>query len=176
MSVINIGMVINVDAAAIRYELELRSDLIDQVDDYIKSYAPTSKVSADSIVNICIEKHMDITLLLAQAHLESHFGTCGLAKKTNSMFNIGAFDNEKPRNRYSDINECIREYVSVMQSHYLNTRDVDSLIADGFTNKNGYRYASSIDYEKAMRSLIHRVEKETNIKKIQQILNLTHNG
>ena len=41
---------------------------------------------------MCDLYDVDIRLVLAQGHLESHFATRGTAAKTNSMFNIGAYD------------------------------------------------------------------------------------
>ena len=76
------------DAYAERLESKYyaaREALVIEVENYIKEYAPSSALSALTLVNLCGEYGVDIRLPLAQGHIESHFGTKGTASKTNSV-------------------------------------------------------------------------------------------
>ena len=79
---------------------ENKSKLVHIVDDYIKTNAPNSSLSGYCIVTNCEKYDLDIKFVLAQGQVESCFGTKGLATKTNSVFNVGAYDNKT----YEEIN------------------------------------------------------------------------
>ena len=98
--------------------------------------------------------NFDLPLASAQLHVESRFGTGDRAKKTNSIFSIGAYDSGKDGVIYASQNDSIEPYMIIMNRDYLQNgkKDVDDLLADGgFVNKNGHRYASSPNYERDVR-------------------------
>ena len=68
--------------------------LVDVVDHYIDSVAPGSCLNGIRVVEVCDQYDFDIKFALAQGQLESHFGTTGIAAKTNMVWNVGAFDNK----------------------------------------------------------------------------------
>ena len=137
--------------------------LIFAIDEYIKNYAEDSQVCAEQIVNICDEYNMDIKLLLAQAHLESHFGTRGKAAYTNSIFNVGTYDNGQILYRYKHPNESIEPYVSLMKRRYLNDKEINDLLYDSFVNDEGKRFASNSAYENALMKLLELIDTTTII-------------
>ena len=69
-----------------------REALAIEIDKYIETVAPTADIDALNLIDLCSEYNVDIRLALAQAHVESHFGTKGTATRTNSIFNVGAYD------------------------------------------------------------------------------------
>lgn len=108
------------------------------------------------LVLLCHEYNYDIPLLLAQARQESQFGTTPRARKFNSLFSVGAWDNGQNRAKYSTQNDAIKDYIISMIEDYLDGGkiSVDTLLSDGnFVNYNGHRYASDKGYERRIRSI-----------------------
>ena len=68
----------------------VKSDLVDMIQHYIDSVAPNSGLRALILVEKCEEYRIPVTFALAQGEIESHFGTKGLAFRTNSVWNVGA--------------------------------------------------------------------------------------
>lgn len=146
----------------------IKNSLVEEVDSYIHRYAPKSKMSADSIVTKCLEKDYDISLLLAQAHIESHFGTKGRATKTNSVFGIGAWDNGEDKHSYVSPNAAIDHYINHMINYYLKDNPPLEVLENGLT-RNGYRYASDINYEKKIINKIKLINQNYHIYKLQNL-------
>ena len=160
----------------------LHKELVIEVKKYITNMAPTSKVNADTLVNVCQRYDMDITFVLAQGLIESHFGTRGRAvgnpsKKippTNSVFNMGSWDSGKIIYKYKNVNASIEPFVRLVKSDYLSKRTLAQLLHDGgYKNTNGHRYASSPIYEQALRSTISTITMETSIKTYQSIISMS---
>ena len=128
--------------------------LIKEVDSYIKYYGPESNVSAEILVRTCDEYDFDLKLMLAQGQLESHFGTRGLAAITNSVFNVGAFDDGRILYTYEEPNESIEPYVNLIKKYYLVNKSVNDLLNKRFVNHKGKRYASNRSYERKLRDII----------------------
>jgi flagellum-specific peptidoglycan hydrolase FlgJ len=156
--------------------------LIIEVDSYMKSIVPTEKLDARLLVQLCGKYEIDITLVIAQGILESHLGTKGLATQTNSVWNVGSFDNGVIHYTYSDPNKSIEPYLKLVKERYLIKitvrgdtlqRDVRSLIADrGYVNYEGKRYATSPTYENLLRYWIIRVQMDSKIRLYQDIKTL----
>lgn len=139
--------------------IESRERLIESVDNYIKSTAPTSVIDSEYLVDMCDLYDVDIRLVLAQGHLESHFATRGTAAKTNSMFNIGAYDGHSSSKQikngfgYADPNYSIEPYLKTLKSNYLVNGVTEEDLLNNFVNKHGWRYASSKEYELKLQRL-----------------------
>lgn len=139
--------------------IESRERLIESVDNYIKSTAPTSVIDSEYLVDMCDLYDVDIRLVLAQGHLESHFATRGTAAKTNSMFNIGAYDGHSASKQikngfgYVDPNYSIEPYLKTLKSNYLVNGVTEEDLLNNFVNKHGWRYASSKEYELKLQRL-----------------------
>lgn len=139
--------------------IESRERLIESVDNYIKSTAPTSVIDSEYLVDMCDLYDVDIRLVLAQGHLESHFATRGTAAKTNSMFNIGAYDGHSASKQirngfgYVDPNYSIEPYLKTLKTNYLVNGVTEEDLLNNFVNKHGWRYASSKEYERKLQRL-----------------------
>jgi hypothetical protein len=155
-----------------------------EVEKYINKMAPTSGLEGSYVVEKCLEYKTDIVFVLAQGLLESHYGTRGVAKKTNSVWNVGAYDNQKPRNWYDSPDESLEPYLKLLKEDYLINithagdtiqKDVSELVMDDYqyTNYAGKRFASARGYENAMRKLMVRIDMETSIRFYQEILSLS---
>lgn len=160
-------------------------NLVQEVENYIIKMAPESKLSPDYLVSKCLEYDMDITFVLAQALLESHFGTKGVAARTNSVWNVGTYDNGKILYTYSHPNESLEPYLKLVSDKYLINvtskgdtiyKDLHHLVKDrGYKNFEGNRFASARGYENAMRKLLVQIGSETSINFYQDIMRLSEN-
>ena len=161
---------------------KFESELVTEVENYIKSFAPTSGLDPRYLVDKCLEYDTDIVFVLAQALLESHFGTRGKAAETNSVWNVGTYDNGVIKYRYADPNESLEPYLKLIKEDYLIEitaqgdtifKDLYHLVEDkGYTNYQGKRYASARGYENGMRKLMVKIDMETSISFYQSILSM----
>jgi hypothetical protein len=151
---------------------EARTQLAIEVDNYIKAVAPTSKLNALNLIDLCSLYNVDLRLALVQGHVESHFGTKGTAAKTNSVFNVGAYDghsaNRQKRNgfgfRHPD--DSVEPYLKLLTSSYLVNGRTENDLLYKFVNVHGMRYASSTNYESALRTRWARIDRYANINQV----------
>ena len=141
-----------------------REDLAVEVDKYIITVAPNSDIDALNLIDLCSKYNVDIRLVLAQGHLESHFGTLGTAARTNSVFNVGAFDGHSASKQikngygYAHPDFSVEPYLILLTTRYLVDGRVEEDLLDNFVDKNGNRYASSTTYEAALKAKIDNMD------------------
>lgn len=144
-----------------------------EVDNYIKSIAPTSKLSGKDIAEKCLEYNIDIMFVLAQGQIESHYGTAGTARKTNSVFNVGAYDghsaNKQNKNGFgfNNPNDSIEPYLILLTNEYLVNGKTEHDLMNNYVNYLGMRYASDNNYERMLKSIYNKIKKTTNIYDLQ---------
>jgi len=166
---------------------KMRSRLIQEVGRYIEEQAPASQLSAELLVDKCLQYDVDIIFVLSQGLLESHFGTKGLAAKTNSVWNVGAFDNQIPRDKYwyKTQDESLEPYLQLLTEDYLTHiiqrgevtdtvyRELQDLVEDrSYVNYAGKRFASARGYENAMRKLMVKIDMGTSISFYQDVMKM----
>ena len=155
---------------------KINEKIIDEVNKYIIENAKNSKLDSKTLVNVCHEYKLDIVFVLAQGLLESHFGTKGVASKTNSVFNVGTYDNGKILYTYKNPNESIEPYAILLTKNYLINTSLSNLLKDkGYVNKYGNRFASATSYEDRLRSLMVKIKLETSIGSLQRIYDMDSN-
>ena len=140
------------------YELkywETKVQLVDEVQNYINTVAPTSNLRACILVDACEKYNIEVKFALAQGEIESHFGTKGLASKTNSVWNVGAYDDHfyskiMGTYKYSHPNESIEPYLKLLYEKYL-TNEVEEGLLRNFVDHNGNRFASDKNYEERLK-------------------------
>lgn len=149
--------------------ITLKREIATEIDLYMDKIAPKNKVNSIMLFELCSEYKVDVRFAMAQAQIESHFGTCGTASKTNSMFNVGAFDGhsaaKQKRNGYgyNTVNDSIEPYLKLLKSSYLvNGKTINHLMIN-YVNKYGMRYASSTEYEKMLRGVYNKINKTTKL-------------
>ena len=125
--------------------------LVNEVQNYINSVAPSSNLRGYAVVEECEKYGIDVCFVLAQGEIESHFGTKGIASKLNSVFNVGIYDGktiEEINNKYKfDYpNESIEPYLKLLIDRYLVNKTEDDLMRK-FVDINNKRYASNPNYE-----------------------------
>lgn len=146
----------------------IKLSLVDKVDNYIADVAKTSALNGLVIVNNCLEYDIDICFVLAQGEQESHFGTKGIARKTNSVFNVFAFDGHDYNSinkdgKYSHPNDCVEPYLKLLKRDYLVDGKTEYDMFKKYVNKTGKRYASDPEYEKTLFDKFNKIRNNTDI-------------
>ena len=113
----------------------------------------------ETLVKASMERNFDLPFLMAVAHQESCFGATPRAKRTNSVFSEGAWDNGSDKVKYSDPNESVYGYIDLLNNSYLvNGKTLFDLLKPGsFVNGIGKRYASDKAYEQKISSIRKRI-------------------
>lgn len=138
-----------------------------EIKEYLHQHAPKSQLSAERVTYYAIKHDIDPILILAQGHIESHFGTKGSAKRTYSVWNVGAYETRSTTQisrsvGYKNVNESIEPYCLLLKKQYLKGKTVKQLM-NNFVNKSGKRYASSPNYEKQLQAKYAYIKKKTKL-------------
>lgn len=151
---------------------EYKSRLVKEVKHYIDSVAPTSTLSGYAIVDMAEKYDLDIKFVLAQGQLESHFGTTGMAVKTNSVFNVGAYDgmkydliNDKFKYKHPDFS--IEPYMQLLYKNYITGSKTELDLMAKYVTKGGKRFSSNSNYERELMNLYKRIDETTDISTLQ---------
>ena len=113
----------------------------------------------ETLVKASMERNFDLPFLMAVAHQESCFGATPRARRTNSVFSEGAWDNGSDKVKYSDPTESVYGYIDLLNNSYLvNGKTLFDLLKPGsFVNGIGKRYASDKAYEQKISSIRKRI-------------------
>lgn len=153
--------------------LGVKSDLVDATQRYIDSVAPNSGLRALPLIENCEKYKISVTFALAQGEIESHFGTKGLAFRTNSIWNVGAYDGHTYDNisyKFDNPNESIVPYLDLLYNNYLQNRTIEDLF-ESFVDNNGNRYATDKYYEVKLKEKYLYIK---NNYKIDSLWNRLH--
>lgn len=151
----------------------LRSELVRQTNNYIYHSFPKSKLTGEALVMACEKHDFDICFALAQAEIESGFGTVGKAARTNSPWNVGAHDSRSAQTMnklgygYSHPDLSIEPYIELVKTKYLGTKRTVHDLMNRYVTLSGYRYASDPNYERTLRSKYRIICTRTTIRDIQ---------
>lgn len=153
----------------------IKSVLVEQVNSYIQQTAPTSALDGLVVVNKCIDYDIDICFVLAQGEIESHFGTKGLARKTNSVFNVYAYDGKElheinKNGKYKHPDDSVEPYIELLKREYFVENKTEYDMLKKYVNYRGNRYASATDYEQKLSSKIEKIQQTTDIENTYQML------
>lgn len=146
-----------------------REELAIEIDNYINSIAPTADLDALNLIDLSSKYNVDLRLILAQGYVESHFGTKGTAAKTNSVFNVGAFDGHSASMQikngygYRHPDFSVEPYLKLLTRRYLIEGKSEEDLLESFVDKNGSRYASSKNYENMLKARWREIDSLTNI-------------
>ena len=147
-----------------RQNLELdyygaKDTLVDAIDSYIREIAPSSVMNGIAFVNKCNDYNMDLFFVIAQAQVESSFATKGLGQKTNSAFNVKAYDGKgsKHMDKYHHPDESIEPYMILVKKYYMGDSKTEMDLLNNYVDLNNKRYASNTDYETMMLTAYKRL-------------------
>lgn len=146
-----------------------KDDLVKCLDAYIRSIAETSVMNALAFIDVSDKYNLDLRFMVAQAQIESAFATTGIAAKTNSAFNVMAYDGRSAKDMikkghgYKHPDLSVEPYARLLVNDYLvgGKTEMDMLVK--YVNKNGKRYASSMTYEQSLRNAYDQLLRDTNI-------------
>ena len=119
----------------------------------------STDLKPETLVQASIDENFDLAFLMAVAHQESCFGATPRAKRTNSVFSEGSWDNGQNKTTYADPNESVYGYIDLLHRSYMvNGKGLFDLLTPGaFVNGIGKRYASDVNYERKIKSLRNRI-------------------
>ena len=160
-------------------ELELaywkcKSEVVDEISDYMNKKVSYHNLSALVILNACDKYGIDVRLPLSQGLIESHYGTCGLASKTNSVFNMGAFDGNKldkilKIHKYTHPNQSVEPYLSKLRTSYLGDSKTEQDLLNEFVTLSGRRYASYDKYERELKIIWDDINSTTRLDSLLDV-------
>ena len=146
-----------------------KSNCVNSINNYMKSIAPSTNLNGVSIFEACDEYGIDIIFALAQAQIESSFGTAGVAAKTNSVWNVLAYDGRSANDMIADSHgfkhpdQSIKPYLELLKNKYLVKGKTEIDLMQNYVNGTGHRYASDKSYETRMQSLYKSIKESTDI-------------
>jgi len=152
---------------------QIEYNLTEEVEKYINSIASTSCLNALTIVEACDEYDIDIIFVLAQGQIESHYGTKGIAAKTNSVFNVHSFDGvsaeqiKQSGKGYKHPDFSVRPYLDLLQRRYLVDGKTERDMFNSFVDADGKRYASAENYEQSLMNTYLKIAAETKLDSLQ---------
>lgn len=164
------------DNIELKYQ-SAKSQVVEEIDKYIKYVAPNSTLNAITLFNLCEEYDIDIKFVLAQGHIESHFGTKGMARKTNSVFNVFAFDGQEyhkisRKGKYDHPDYSIKPYLTLLKDYYIVDNKNEYDLMDKFVNSEGKRYASDPLYESKLKSKFEYISENTKLDELMSNYNM----
>lgn len=154
----------------------VKRKLVQSVNEYINSNYPQSKLSGEAIVRLCVKHDFDICFALAQAEIESHLGTKGVAARTNSPWNVGAHNGrtaEQMKTRgfgYTHPNHSIEPYIRLVKDNYLGNKKTFNNLMCRYVSLGGKRYASDPNYERKLANKYKDICSGTKINNLQHKL------
>lgn len=155
---------------------ELKKSTIIETNKYINNITTKSELDTELLLNKCISNDIDFIFVLAQAQLESHFGTVGIAAKTNSVWNVNSWDGHSAEyiinngRGYNHPNQSIDPYINLLQNKYLVNGKTEMDMMNNFVNMHGHRYASDKNYEKRLKRIYKKIS-DSEVGKLYKSLN-----
>jgi len=145
-----------------------KSAVVDAMQGFMDSKVKTHNISALVMLNACDEYNIDPRLPLCQGLLESHYGTTGLARHTNSVFNMGAYDGRpldqiSGRWKYAHPNQSIDPYLKKLRKTYLGHSKTEEDLLKNFVNLSNKRYATYEKYEQDLLLIWNEINATTDL-------------
>lgn len=148
----------------------VRDDIVLEIDNYIDSVAAESGLNGIKLFELCDKYGVDVRFAMAQAEAESHFGTKGMAAKTNIVWNVKTYDGDtledikKRGAHFKHPDESIEPYLLLLVNNYFVNGKTEEDMFINFVNKDGKRYASNPKYETMVLNIYNRINNETKLK------------
>jgi hypothetical protein len=159
LTVVSFERTTNKQFSQIDPKLEATVKLENDISEHLLNY-PETKMSSYEIARVCIEYNIEPLFLLAQAHLESHYGTRGIARKNNSPFGINK--------TYDNIDASIEDYAILIRNNYLIDEKTIYHLLDSncFVSESGHRYAKDTIYEHKIKYMMNYIKENSNIQEL----------
>lgn len=115
------------------------------------------------IVKESLDNDIDICFVLAQAEIETLFGTKGIGRSRKSMYGVYI--------TYKTHNKSTTYYIKLIKDKYLGSKKTVHHLMRNFVSLSGHRYSSNKNYESDLKGKYKEIEKSTKIKKLQDECN-----
>jgi hypothetical protein len=149
-----------------------RDSIVSEIDKYIYSVAPESALNGIKLFELCDTYEVDVRFVMAQAQAESHFGTTGIAAKTNIVWNVKAYDGRRAIDMLKS-GDCVKHpdysiepYLKLLTTSYLVNGKTEADMFQNFVDINGKRYASNQNYETLLFNIYNKINSSTNLNKL----------
>lgn len=149
---------------------DARDALAIKVHNYISTIAPRAEIDPYVLIDLCTKYNIDVVFVMAQGQIESHYATKGTASRTNSIFNVGAYDGHSAARQcrngfgFEDPNDSIEPYLILLTNDYLvNGKTINDLM-NNYVNHLGMRYASNRKYEAQLRSVYNKIYRDPEFR------------
>lgn len=142
---------------------DARDALAIEVHNYISTIAPKAEIDPYILIDLCTEYNIDVAFVMAQGQIESHYATKGTARRTNSVFNVGAYDGHSAAKQckngfgFDDPNDSIEPYLILLTNDYLVDGKTINDLMNNYVNHLGMRYASNRKYESQLKSVYNKI-------------------
>ena len=153
--------VIKIDTIQIKDSIQ--DKLIEEVNKYIKRYAPKShQFIPKYLVQAGLDNNIDICFMMAQTQIETCYGTTGAGRESSrrSMFGI-------IKKRYPNYEVAVNHYCEVLKKHYLVKGKTEQQLMVKYTTAKGGRYGGHAGYEAKLRGTYNQIKRTTNIYDLQ---------
>ncbi|MCH5166953.1 MAG: glucosaminidase domain-containing protein [Erysipelotrichales bacterium] len=144
----------------------IRQELIKETKEYILKTVPKAKSNVEMVVEPMVEhalgNNIELSFMLAQAQIETAFGTAGIgrANSKKSMFGV-------MKRTYETYEDCILHYIVNLKKNYLvNGRTIHHLMKN-YVTVSGYRYAGDRSYESKVKRLYLHIKSKTKIDSLE---------
>jgi uncharacterized FlgJ-related protein len=109
----------------------------------------TGQMLADAWIETKTEYDVDVplSLALAQAKLESSYGTSKISIQKNNPYSLRGTGSYKS---FTTLYEGVLAYYKIIATKYLKCNTLEDLM-ENFVNCSGYRYAESVIYESKVK-------------------------
>lgn len=150
----------------------VRDEIVSEIDNYIDSVAADSGLNGIKLFELCEKYGVDVRFAMAQGEVESHFGTKGMAAKTNIVWNVKTYDGDtledikKRGAHFKHPDESIEPYLLLLVNSYFVDGKTEEDMFINFVNKDGKRYASNPKYELMVLNIYNRINNETKLKNL----------
>lgn len=133
-----------------------------EVESYIESKVGKKIKTEDiskHIVKECLDNDIDICFVLAQAEIETAFGTTGIGRTRRSIYGVYI--------TFKNHNASTTHYIQLLKKNYLGDRKTIKHLMNNFVTLSGKRYSQNKQYEGILKGKYQEIKKKTNIKKLQ---------
>lgn len=150
----------------------IRTELINEVSNYITKHFPASRLNAHALVTTCERHNFDLIFAMAQGQIESGFGTAGKARITNSVWNVGQYDGRSVATmnklglNFAHPDNSIEPYIMLVKTDYLGDKRTYNDLMKRYVSLTGHRYASNPNYEFSLRTTYNRIVRTTRIQEL----------
>lgn len=149
----------------------IKNELINSVEEYIKSKAPKSHDSIPTyIVEHALVYDIDLCFMMSQTQLETNFGTAGAGRESSkrSLFGVYIYPGT-PFKGYKNYDVAIEDYCKLLRRSYLVKGRDEHYLMKNYINGSGNRYAGAERYEASLRANYKTIKSTTDIDRLQDL-------